>query len=239
MTTRLPLRVWPGVLIAALVALLRFVVPLFVPDAMLVGIFAGILGLVFVILWWLFFSRAPWIERIGGVLLMIIGMVVTNLVVDASISTGMMGRMFFVYAAPSTLAIAFAIWAATTRHLIGPSRWITMALAIAVGCGVWTLMRSEGIRGAGAEMAWRWTPTAEQRLLAQTANEPSAAPAAVPAPVPPPAASPTPASTAEGAPTTVEPRPADPDPRPADWPGFRGAERNSIVGGVRIGTDWT
>ena len=135
MTTRLPLRVWPGVLIAALVALLRFVVPLFVPDAMLVGIFAGILGLVFVILWWLFFSRAPWIERIGGVLLMIIGMVVTNLVVDASISTGMMGRMFFVYAAPSTLAIAFAIWAATTRHLIGPSRWITMALAIAVGCG--------------------------------------------------------------------------------------------------------
>jgi outer membrane protein assembly factor BamB len=245
MTIRSPLRLWPGLLIALLVALLRFVVPLVLPDAMLIGIVAGILGLLLVIVWWLFFSRARWIERIGGVLLMVLGMVVTNFVVDPSISTGMMGRMFYVYAAPSTLAIAFVLWAFTTRHLAGPSRWITMALAVMVGCGVWTLMRSEGIRGAGADMAWRWTPTAEERLLAQTVEPPVAVPAVAPAPAPAaPPTTPDPtasdaAASKEGSSPVAVPAPADPDPRPVDWAGFRGAERDGIVRGVQISTDWT
>ena len=212
MTTHPRLRLWPGLLVAALVVLLRFVVPVFMPDAMIVGILAALAGLVLVVIWWLFFSRAPWAERIGAVVLMAAAVIVTNLIVDVSISTGMMGRMFYFYAAPATLSVAFVIWAAATRHVTGGMRWVTMAVAIAIGCGVWTLVRSEGIKGAGAEMTWRWTPTPEQRLLGQTAENATA-------PAPPPAAA--------------------VDPSPAEWPGFRGPERNSIVPGTRIGTDWS
>ena len=245
MITRKPLRLWPGLLVAALVLLLRFVVPLFVPDAMLVGIFAGLIGLVLVVLWWLFFSRAPWTERIGAIVLMVVAVAATTLVVDASISTGMMNRMFYIYAAPPTLAIAFVAWAVATRHVVGALRWITMAAAIAIGCGVWTLVRSEGIKGAGAEIAWRWTPTAEQRLLAQAGEEPqpaptASAPAASPSPTP---GTPTPARPAPGTPAdaTAPGIPAvDPTPAAAaEWPGFRGPDRNSAVQGVRISTDWS
>ena len=237
MITRPSLRLWPGLLVAALVALLRFVVPLFIPDAMIIGIFAGLIGLVLVVLWWVFFSRAPWSERIGAPILMVVAVGLTNLVVDASISTGMMGRMLYAYAAPPTLVIAFVIWAAATRRVVGGMRWITMAVAIAIGCGVWTLVRSEGIKGAGAEMAWRWTPTAEERLLAQPAEEPL--PVAVAAP---PASSTAPAAPEKESslptPSPVAPS-TDPNPAAAEWPGFRGPDRNSVVHGVRIATDWS
>ena len=237
MMTRKPLRLWPGLLVGVLVALLRFVVPLFVPDAGIIGIIAGLIGLVLVVLWWLFFSRAPWPERIGALVLMAAAVALTTLVLDPSISTGMMGRMFYAYAVPSTLTIAFVIWAAATRRLTGTLRWITMAAAIAIGCGVWTLVRSEGVRGAGAEITWRWTPTAEQRLLAQTSAEPVPVPPPPVAAAPPPTAAPVPEKANPGA-TPAAPS-ADPTPVAAEWPGFRGPERNSVMTGVRIGTDWS
>src|SRR5688500_801909 len=100
MMTRQPLRLWPGLLVAALVALLRFVVPLVAPDASIIGLFAGLIGLVLVVLWWMFFSRAAWSERIGAIVLMVMAVLLTKLIVDKSISTGMMGMMFYAYAAP-------------------------------------------------------------------------------------------------------------------------------------------
>ena len=62
-TPRKPLRLWPGVVAAVLVVLLRFVVPIVVPNAFyfrMMGSFAGSLAIV---VWWVFFSRAPWSER--------------------------------------------------------------------------------------------------------------------------------------------------------------------------------
>ena len=61
-----PLRLWPGVAAAVLVVLLRFVVPVFSSDAMGVGLIGAAAGALVIVLWWLFFSRAPWSERIGA-----------------------------------------------------------------------------------------------------------------------------------------------------------------------------
>src|SRR5207245_6168531 len=82
---RKPLRLWPGVAIAILLCLVRFVVPVFVPDATLVGVLAVPVGALAIVLWWVFFSRAPWSERLGAVGLMVAALFATSRIIDKSI----------------------------------------------------------------------------------------------------------------------------------------------------------
>ena len=43
-----------------------------------------------------------------------------------------------------------------------------MVAAIALACGVWTLVRIGGFDGSfDIDFAWRWSPTPEERLLLQ------------------------------------------------------------------------
>jgi hypothetical protein len=58
-----PLRLWPGVLIAALVLLMRYAIPTLFPSTRLIGALVGVVGGLVVAIWWVFFSRAP---RTGG-----------------------------------------------------------------------------------------------------------------------------------------------------------------------------
>src|SRR5213593_1368124 len=93
-TPKKPLRLWPGVLAVVLQWLARFVLPIVVPDAAIYGIIAGIFGGgLAVLVWWLFFSRAPWSERAGAVVLMIVALFATSRIVHKSIANGMMGMM--------------------------------------------------------------------------------------------------------------------------------------------------
>jgi len=88
---------------------------------------------------------------------------------------------------------------------------------------VWTMLRTDGLQGGGSQLAWRWTPTAEERLLA------SAPPAPVAKTVDTPKeASPIPA-VAAAAPVAEA---------PAAWPGFRGRDRDGVTHAARIETDW-
>ncbi|RIK73593.1 hypothetical protein DCC62_16960, partial [candidate division KSB1 bacterium] len=99
-TFQKPLRLWPGVVAVALMWLLRYIVPIIIPDAAMFAIFGGLgLGLV-VVVWWLFFSRAPWIERVGALVLMVVALAVTKRFVHPSIAGGMQGMLLFVYAVP-------------------------------------------------------------------------------------------------------------------------------------------
>ena len=59
------LRMWPGVVIVALIVLVRYVIPFFIPEADFSGVLVGVAGAALILVWWLFFSRAPWSERIG------------------------------------------------------------------------------------------------------------------------------------------------------------------------------
>jgi outer membrane protein assembly factor BamB len=210
-TRQRPLRLWPGVVIVVLQWLARFVVPIAMPDAMPYGVMGGMIGGLAIILWWVFFSRARWTERLGAVVLMIAALAGTRLILHESIATGAMGMLFFIYAVP-TLSLAFVLWAVATRHLTGGSRWATMAAAILLACGAWALVRTGGFTGGfDSELAWRWATTPEERLLAQAGDEPVA-----------PAVTLAAADAAPG----------------ADWPGFRGPDRDDVVRGVRIVTDW-
>lgn len=233
------LRLWPGVVLAVLLVVLR-VLPAISEDLGLIGTLGAVLCGFLIVLWWLFFSRAPWIERIGLILVLAVAMVATRPFLHPSIAGGMMGNMF-VMSVPPVLGTFFVVWAVTTRSLSTVVRRATMVVAIVASCGVWLLARTDGVMGSGAQLHWRWTPNAEQRLLALPDDTPAAVP---PAPIVAAGPAATPAETAKETVPAAETKVAAP-PAPsapamkADWPGFRGPLRDDIVRGVRINTDWT
>src|SRR5512145_2507701 len=94
-TSRKPIRLWPGVIAAALLLL-----PSVFPEAAIYGMIGGFASALVIVLWWLFFSRAPWAERLGAIVLMFVALFTTSLLVHESISNGMMGMMLPVLAIP-------------------------------------------------------------------------------------------------------------------------------------------
>src|SRR5580658_3536550 len=95
-----PLRLWPGVVVVAVQWLLRFVLPIFVPEALGIGVIGEFFCALLIVVWWLFFSRAPWSGRLGALALMIVGMLATSRFIDVSIATGMMGLALAMYSIP-------------------------------------------------------------------------------------------------------------------------------------------
>jgi outer membrane protein assembly factor BamB len=246
---RKPLRLWPGVVIVIVQWLLAFGVPFVAPDAEIFGlpigllaVMGGVLGALALVLWWLLFSRAPWLERVGAIVLMILAVVATRQVVHESIAGAGMGMLLYISAIPY-LCLALVAWALVTRNFSTGARRAALVGTIVLACAPWALLRTAGVGGAGSEFHWRWTPTPEQRLLAQASDEPEpVAPPVQPAEAPPE----TPPARSAPRPAAEPPATAKPAPSaravtttPAEWPGFRGPERNSIIRGVRINTDWS
>ena len=108
LTRRGQIRLWPGVATVALQWLARFAVPFFVPAAAIFGVLSGVVGGFVVLAWWVFFSRAPRVERWGAAVLMPLALVATSRVLDESVATAGMGMLFFLYAIPG-LSLAFVV----------------------------------------------------------------------------------------------------------------------------------
>ena len=161
-TPRKALRLWPGVVLAIVLVLAQYVVRPIAGDAevfeiplAMTAVFAGMLSAVAIIVWWMFFSRAPWSERLAALILMIVAVLATRLVVHESIRGGMMGMMLPVMSLP-ILSVALVIWAVATRHVTNAPRRVALVAAILLACGVFMLLRTDGVTGAGApQFAWR------------------------------------------------------------------------------------
>ena len=229
------LRLWPGVAAAVLLVLIGYVVPIFAPRFAGLGMIGAVVCALIVLLWWLFFSRARWYERLGGIALMIAAAFAEKYVVHPSIAGGAMGNLAYVLAIP-TLSVALVAWAGASRRLAPGARAAAVVVAVVFGCLPWILLRTGGINADGkSDFHWRWTKTPEDQLLAQGAGEPTvAAPAPVAAEIP---KEPLPA-TPDAPARTETPAPAAPVRR-AEWPGFRGPERDGVIRGVQIATDWS
>jgi outer membrane protein assembly factor BamB len=254
LSSRKPLRLWPGVAITIAQLLIMFGGAIVAPDAELpVGMFGGIVGALAILVWWMLFSRARWSERVGAIILMILAVIATKQIVHESIAGAGQGMLINILPIPY-LALALVAWAVATRHLQDTARRALLIAAILLAVAPFALIRTAGIKGgAGSEFHWRWTPTPEQRLLAQTGDEPKTlapAPAAVetpkelldPAPSGPVAVKPADKpATLPAVPATTPTEPAAPaaTETPAEWPGFRGPNRDDVIHGVRIATDWS
>jgi outer membrane protein assembly factor BamB len=258
---RKPLRVWPGVVALVAVGVTRFGVKAVVPgfEGFSRGMQWSFWAMGAVLLWWLLASRARWFERLGAVA------VAAGAAFAAwELQHPSMGPFWGFAYLPHSLCLALVGGALVARRLHGPARWATLAGAILVGGLAWTLVRMDGISGDHASrFGWRWSPSAEERLLAharrESATQPSlaptaqagaagpASPAATPNSAPPARAA---AATHSAASTPVPKQTTAPDPDPAalvpsiettpagDWPGFRGPGRDGVVRGPRIATDW-
>ncbi len=193
-----------------LVWLVRFGLPVIAPDIGAFAVVSGPIGGLAVVVWWLFFSRAAWLERVAAIVLIVLAIAVTPSILHESVRTGNMGAQFFLYS-PAILGLAFVAWAVITRSLPDRIRRTTMVATLLLACGGFALVRNDGLNGEGVpDFVWRWSRSAEQRMLARGGDEPVGFQAA----------------------TAV-------DGKERTWPGFRGPDRDGGVPEVRIATDWS
>jgi len=200
------LRLWPGVVIVVLQWIIRFGIQVFIPDALVFGVFGGIILGLAIVVWWAFFSRAPRFERWGAILMIIISLAITSRFLDKSIATANMGLMFIIYSIP-VMSLAFVVWAVASRNLPEVPRRVTMIATILLASGFWVLLRTNGMTSnLHHDFAWRWAETQEEHFLVQTSKELLTRPSV----------------TKAG----------------EYWPGFRGSDRDAIIHGLNIKTDW-
>lgn len=120
-----------------------------------------------------------------------------------------------VYVALFGIPIVLGLWALWVPLTAGGPQSFRVGGLIACLAVAWSgflLIRVNGTNGTmRADLHWRWTPTAEQMYLAQNSQKlgPETAPSARQLQL-----------------------------RPGDWPGFRGPNRDGVVRGLTIATDW-
>ncbi|MBY0230296.1 MAG: PQQ-like beta-propeller repeat protein [Gemmataceae bacterium] len=202
-----PLRLWPGVVLAALVSALIVGMP-WLTDSLFVRFMAMFMGpmalALLVVLWWVFASRAAWGDKLLFPAVFLLAGAAGFLLSAESFRMGVL--MYGLWAA----AAAWPAWLLVSPGFSMPARRLGFAVLIAAVFGFCTLLRMDGVDGNfSAEIAWRFSATAEDRYLAELAKR----------------------EKAEVAGAAVG--------KSGDWTGFRGEKRDGIARGVRIGnTDW-
>ena len=198
----------------------RFVVPGFEStfEGYRVAFFGGLLGPLVLTLWWIFWSRAPRVDRWGVPLAG-----VATLAISWQLNHSSLGLLWGLGQGLPALALLLVVWVLLTHRFAPRRRWQVLIAILVLFSGAWALLRMDGLNGAHqAQYRWRWTPTQEAQLLADEAvrtTERTAISkteiATVESPV---------ISTTEAAVT---------------WPGFRDPRRDGIVHGTRLATDWS
>jgi outer membrane protein assembly factor BamB len=254
----------------------------------------GVLCALAIVLWWMGFSRAPWLERLGAVALMVVAVMAMSRLVHFSVAGAGQGVLMYILAIP-ILSLGLVVWAVLTRRLTNVPRRAALVAAIAIAGVPLTLIRTAGVTSEGSELHWRWTPTPEERLLAERGAalplppppiRAAAEPAGQPEPRPAPEAGPArPGNAAAPTSPAASARPDGSTPlsddtrhrrgvegpamsgrespraeserelprvdgstsltvdaehhRRVEWPGFRGPNRDGVVRGLRIDTNWS
>ncbi|MBN1199115.1 MAG: PQQ-like beta-propeller repeat protein [Bacteroidales bacterium] len=206
-----PLRLWPGIVIVIIQWLLWYAIPALIPvdQVMMIGVGGSLLCGVAIVIWWAFLSRARWFDRLGGLILAALSLYAVSFLLDKSITTSNMGLMFIMYSLPVT-SIFFVAGLVVTGQLSPMTRRVVVALFLVGSAGLWAFLRTDGMNGVGEhELNWRWARSSEQRLLLKSTDL-----------------------------TETGQAIQEKDSLDAEWPGFRGPNRDGIVHGVMIGTDW-
>jgi len=206
-----PIRLRPAIIIVSIQWISWLVFPTFAyaAYATAISVFSGMLGGLALLIWWMFFSRIPKMQRWIALVFMVLALFVMPKFTHETIRLGMGGLMFIVYALP-TLCLALVIWAAGSKKFSKNIQWLSLFAAILISCGIWILVQANGLSGtASADFFWRWTKLSDEKMLVKRNNnlEASSSSASV-------------------------------DKNQAEWTGFRGLNRDSRAYGLSIETDW-
>src|SRR5438128_4875613 len=168
------LRVWPAVILVALMVITRFV-PTFLEGGLAkYWMFAMMGPMVCCLLlgvWWLAASRATWKERVFGFLGLAAVFAITMVLVEP-----LMRGPGAIYITLPMGMIAFVGGAALFQKRRPLARTSAALLLAAAGFGFSVLLRNDGMNGEyQLTLHWRWAPTAEEQMLAARTTS-SAAP---------------------------------------------------------------
>jgi len=213
-----PPRLWPAVALVAgywaVIGIAHLLVPTVISQLQhfLTIFYSPFILALGIIVWWLFFSRLPWADRLFGLGLLIAGGIAAKFLSHKS-----MGFSLLLDAIPIAIT-AVVLTAVVTAALPRQTRWTAIALASILAWGYYTLLRFDGVTGnLTAERSWRWSPTAEDDFLRERKSQ----------------------STAKAAEPTSDspPSPAELVATDRDWIGFRGPLRDGHVQNITIAAD--
>jgi outer membrane protein assembly factor BamB len=208
------LRLWPGVVIVALLWLVSTLPGWLAPASMIqfYGMFIGpmVAALAFVV-WWLFASRLRWRDRF--LVLLACAVVGAATWPFGHSSLNIFGLVIF---ALPVVMTTWVVWLLITPSLRWPVRKSGLLIVFLLTWAYFPLIRWEGVSGnLSSSFSFRWTPTAEEKFLAErNTRKPEQM---------------TVSTAAPALPVLLQ---------PGDWPGFRGPNRDGRLTGVRITTDW-
>lgn len=207
-----PIRIWPAIVLVAMMPILRLLPKVIAegpPALPMIAAMGPTLCGALILIWWVTISRASWRERLLGTAGVVLGLIITLAVADAT----MRGPAAMIWTIPMGMA-GFAIGTFIVRQ------WFTIkrtwaALGLSAICFIFSaFVRNDGMWGdAVINLQWRWTPTAEDEMLAERAREPESGAPQI-------------AVGLEDVLTAPE------------WPGFRGAGRISRQRGEKFSADW-
>jgi hypothetical protein len=163
------LRLWPAAILSVAVVGAALLPKVFIPAtpmAFRINLLGPQIGGGLFLAWWLFLSRAPWLEKLAAV-----GAVV-NAAAFAMLfahDREAMGFGLFLYGVPTLLSI-WTIWLFVSQGASRGVRGVGLLLAIFASIDFYVLLRIDGIDGAFTPgFNWRWTKKPEEEFLASRA----------------------------------------------------------------------
>jgi outer membrane protein assembly factor BamB len=206
-----PLRIWPAVVVIALQAgaIIYSITPEFDNFSRFVAMMAGpALSLLLFFVYWFGFSRVPLRQK-----LVVPAFAITFGILVAFISDPSARPAQWMYGVPlSMLLVSIGLFFTGGRPEI--DRLPLMLLLVSLASIPFALVRLDGFTGDyHPEFAWRWSPTAEQQLAKRRTMPTNGA-------------------------TDLESKTVPLSSTREDWPGFRGALRDSRVQGAKINIRW-
>jgi len=158
--------------------------------------------------WWFANRRVRFLDRLYG-FVAIFGVIA----VATPLSHPSLGVFGLLTMGVPVLLTVWTFWMLLVKKTAFSWNRLGFLAVISLAAGFFTLFRLNGLDSdLKADVRWRWQPTAEELLLAEKAT-------AMKSPV-----------------TADDERPLS--LAPGDWAEFRGRERDGVVHGVRIATDW-
>jgi outer membrane protein assembly factor BamB len=169
----------------------------------------GVLLISFSIWWWCN-RRIPFTDRVYGSLLVIATGVVAALFCHKSVWFGLP-----TVGLPVALTV-LTLWMLVVQRTGLAWKRLGLLAALALSWGYFGLIRIDGLDAdLQSTVSWRWTPTAEEEFLAEKTRETRVPPS-----------------------TSALSASASPALSAGDWPAFRGPNRDGVIPGITIATDW-
>jgi outer membrane protein assembly factor BamB len=208
----LPLRVWPAVMMVVLFWVFwvaHYMISMDAGTRFLSRMAVNALLLLGFLIWWLSRSSISWRDRLLAVGLWIAGTLAAEKLADKSLAD----PFSMVLATSSLVVTTWTIWVWLSRKMSIGGQRLGFCVVMLLTIGYFTLLRWDGLEANQfPRFSWRWSPTAEHLFLAEKVKA---------------GASGASANVAKGW-----------ERQPGDWPEFRGPNRDSVVTGIKITTDW-